>query len=76
MHEGCKGCLTYELSICFLNFSTVRRRSIKRICPCVNCLIKVMCSSECEQYIDYREFIGEDINMNYNMNKEGCIIPY
>jgi hypothetical protein len=52
----CKGCDTHENNICFINPSTLRQ-GIKKMCPCITCLIKVMCTKECREYGEYEVFI-------------------
>ena len=52
----CKGCRTYENNMCLVNSSTIKN-GVKKMCPCVECLIKTMCNSECEDYKLYTEFI-------------------
>lgn len=52
----CRGCRTYENNVCLVHPSTIRN-SIKKMCPCIECLIKGMCNSECKDYMLYEEFI-------------------
>lgn len=46
MNNECIGCFLDPLysPICFF-----REKNIVEKCPCVNCLVKVMCTSWCEQ---------------------------
>jgi hypothetical protein len=42
MEKLCKGCLTYDKCIGY---------KIKDItCPCINCLVKMMCMYSCDKY--------------------------
>ena len=57
--EICSGCLTYEKVDMCLGYK------LKDIsCPCIICLIKIMCDTPCQDYEDsrnkkrYRDYVG------------------
>jgi len=49
--EVCRGCIMIS------NCSVSTLMSNK--CPCVNCLIKVVCGSDCDDYKNFREYIHQ-----------------
>jgi len=51
MHKGCKGCRD-ENTLC-------SKQYIKPVCPCVDCLIKPMCTLSCEIL---KEFVAKNID--------------
>ena len=67
----CFGCNTYEYNICLIK-PTIIRRGVKKMCPCITCLIKGMCTQECKEYLEYEDFIKdrEDSIYNHITNKE------
>ena len=64
--KDCKGCCS-EKNICierkgYSTYTVCGMSNIKKtpekfykipMCPCVECLIKVMCKKECEEYNEY-----------------------
>ncbi len=65
----CKGCATYKNKIknnkkyhviCLTDPITTIK-GIKKICPCVKCLVKMVCSSDCEDYSKYYAFTVDPI---------------
>lgn len=58
MKKLCKGCLTYGRP----NHDKCAGYKIKDItCPCINCLVKMMCVDSCDKYRNrtWHESIGE-----------------
>lgn len=47
INEICKGCLMHENGVC----SGYKKNTIA--CPCITCLVKVMCTNSCIEYIEY-----------------------
>lgn len=45
--NDCAGCNQKRRDVCTLFISTINRER----CPCVKCLVKVMCQSRCEKRI-------------------------
>jgi len=50
--KTCKGCCTHEENICSVDPS-IKRQGIKLMCPCLNCIIKMVCISECDSFASY-----------------------
>jgi len=52
----CKGCLVYEASRRgkFISCDALDR-GIQQYCPCVNCVVKVMCHEGCEDYRNFKK---------------------
>ena len=46
-HRLCKGC-AFNHDGCLLK----RDKEIIHICPCINCIIKPMCTSQCKERVD------------------------
>lgn len=61
----CKGCATYEDNVCLMDPSIIRN-GIKKMCPCITCLIKGMCKNECREYWEYEGFIKDRNNSILN----------
>ena len=69
--KDCKGCRSEQymkendinFTTCGLLHSHIKRKSkaIKNLsmCPCVECLIKGICNTECKQYKEYRDNVIE-----------------
>lgn len=52
INKECEGCSIN--SICILKTSRLDSKTNENIkCPCMNCLLKVMCSVICKEYKDY-----------------------
>ena len=58
----CKGCGIAKYVICSFN-----RYSLEHECPCIDCLVKVMCNKTC----DYRQEVRINVFLEYKkgMNK-------
>lgn len=54
MSSECEGCNMYEedLKVCGLAFKP--HLSETQECPCLTCLVKVMCGTTCNDYDKYR----------------------
>jgi hypothetical protein len=52
--ERCRGCR-------ILFACTMKPELNSRICPCVNCLIKVLCENDCKEEIEYVNFWEDHI---------------
>lgn len=57
--DECDGCLNYRVykSLCSCSATTFRAVNFKKIidvseCPCAECLIKVMCTTQCKDYAE------------------------
>lgn len=50
----CKGCRTYQVSILFCPYS---KDNAYGQCPCTNCIIKVMCHNEYNDYTWWKKTI-------------------
>ncbi len=56
--EICRGCRTYEQILSAESiWCTMHRHDHVDICPCMECLVKGICSELCE---DYKNIINED----------------
>lgn len=59
--EGCKGCtLTRKRGGHYSGCSIRLYCSLKKVnsCPCQTCIIKVMCTTPCESYNNYKNILG------------------
>jgi hypothetical protein len=55
--NACKGCLTYMMRRNYFKSETVAQCSFTHNindCPCIKCIIKIMCTDECEAFIEYK----------------------
>ena len=59
--ELCKGCKNYRYSrygdiyYCFHRLKATYLFNLTlEICPCTNCLMKPMCSQQCEDFLNYK----------------------
>ena len=50
--EECKGCFCYRETFCSLN--TVPHLPDGKDCPCLTCLVKGMCGSDCDAFRKYK----------------------
>ena len=56
MPSKCKGCRTYIIRKKGSPDSSGEcRPDMIDTCPCTNCIVKPMCTKECEKYADIRE---------------------
>ena len=62
LHEICKGCKMNGKKLTYLDGKNTYIRDCRiktpvlsstEQCPCINCLIKGICSHGCEEYLDY-----------------------
>lgn len=51
--KGCKGCRSYLISGCTIT-NVHPHLSETHSCPCLICLIKGMCRTECEAFGEYK----------------------
>lgn len=51
-HNECKGCLSLYEETCSHGFDL--NTPDKKTCPCVNCIVKIMCEEPCQKFIDYQ----------------------
>lgn len=65
----CIGCYTYENNMCMVKVSCTKK-GIKKICPCINCLIKMLCDSPCQEYREYEKFLGIEMGVYVTENNE------
>ena len=49
----CKGCYVYDEELKWCSMDLIPYISKTQKCPCLKCLIKMMCKSECEEYQIY-----------------------
>jgi len=60
MDKLCKGCTSYTLGKVgdlilddnLLNYECLRHKIKDINCPCINCLVKPMCESPCDDYLN------------------------
>lgn len=58
--KHCKGCHTYENMACSIGASTTKN-GIKEMCPCIDCLVKAMCETECQEHMEYRGLVNMEL---------------
>ena len=46
----CQGCKSYETGVCYC---VEHQLKASRKCPCIVCLVKMMCEDRCEDYQHY-----------------------
>lgn len=56
----CKGCLHFEDPT--ISCKVIPRKH-EAVCPCAKCLVKMVCNSECPEYIWYYGYIRHNINV-------------
>lgn len=56
MESECKGCKTCGIYGCLNRFD---RMLEKEQCPCINCLIKMICLDECEEFLKFGKMANE-----------------
>ncbi len=56
-NELCKSCV-YRTNIGECGCG-VKPESEGRVCPCVNCLVKVMCGGSCDAWSNYEKFVNK-----------------
>ena len=58
--ELCVGCMSMKLTLdsyfCLFEYHGMQNR-----CPCVNCLVKVMCDHSCGKYNDEAQMIRDKL---------------
>ena len=58
----CRGCFYKHYHICLLRFKV----SLTQRCPCVKCLVKVMCENMCRD--------RKDLYLNISKNEKGRLL--
>jgi hypothetical protein len=67
-HVECKGCHLGTISFCITGSSYVNIKTNKTYhCPCINCIVKSICSKSCYNLRSYRSKLY--INDNYQRRK-------
>ena len=56
IYDCCKGCLIFEAE----GECHMTQHNMQEQCPCVDCLIKVMCGDPCDDMEDFFNSIHED----------------
>ena len=51
----CRGCSLYYICIKGYTFKDTSKR-----CPCITCLVKMMCRFACEEYVKFRVELREE----------------
>ena len=55
--EICQGCLTYNVHNPVCRLTPIKGVKDDEICPCLNCLIKSMCTDPCDHFAIYMRSI-------------------
>jgi len=64
MNELCTGCYWQLHSVQGVNCAVQRYNKKNNICPCANCLIKVMCKIKCKDRHNYFRGISDHWSQN------------
>jgi hypothetical protein len=61
MPNYCKGCYTYHYYDNNTLFSNgcIHSQYNEGLCPCTDCVVKMMCNSPCEKYVRYNLILKE-----------------
>lgn len=57
--NSCEGCYTYRIRTehKLIPECTATSNDMISKCPCIECIIKVICSNECQGFRDFRDYI-------------------
>lgn len=58
MENECKGCTVYEDQICAIRLNPRISETLQ--CPCMNCLVKIMCIGVCQEFNTYVKISGKE----------------
>lgn len=59
MNNECEGCRAFDIGKCIIQI----KPSIKHHnCPCINCLVKAMCTQLCKEFLDYVHYYRKNIS--------------
>ena len=62
MKENCKGCRYAKVKYVIVTVVCVfARRQSEETCPCATCLVKIMCTRNCDKRVKKREELKEEI---------------
>lgn len=63
--EICRGCSVKHAC------STFKYKNIERVrlCPCIECMVKVMCSHACDEWVEYCDH-RKETNKNEEMDQK------
>lgn len=70
---GCKGCMWYNLKLSECDLSITPYASETEQCPCMNCLVKMICETECEDFQQYSSII-DDRNIEWYRNRRSRMV--
>ena len=69
----CKGCKTYDNEMNSLSYDQKRKYTYlcnisvpfkgKELCPCSECIVKMMCSAGCEKLNSYCSRVPKEVNL-------------
>lgn len=59
--QDCRGCVSYihTNDSCFYSTSD----PAYRICPCSICIVKVMCTKACKEFIEFQIHVGKSLTL-------------
>jgi len=59
-NTDCADCHSYSYNVQYgyINSCDLEPHYKNKICPCVNCIVKVNCSEECGEYNEYEQYFG------------------
>ena len=58
MSNECKGCIVYSEKRKVCASGIIPHISEIKQCPCLNCIVKIMCKSVCQEFKIYSELSG------------------
>ncbi len=65
MKDICQGC---NISYCFCYFKLAKA---EELCPCINCLVKIVCKTDCDNRLDKRKNLLGGRNMRQLLEDYG-----
>ena len=66
MTNECKGCRMYDSVKLECKINIITNISATEHCPCINCLVKGMCNSACEDFKNYSRISYRDSRELHN----------
>ena len=62
---NCFGCFKHNDKSCYMRVGFLTRKKESIICPCVDCLVKSMCSDICEEFNEYRYLLYKEMSWKH-----------